>query len=118
MRVNFTHKEVTKGILRKTTHPVVTVQVVFSEEERVLIKQERYEDDVVLDYVPYNARPDRDERIYYMRVKDLLRGPFEFMAENNVEAKAFETATIERLQTLKELLEAGSTAGTSKTVEI
>ncbi|QXT40982.1 hypothetical protein [Gymnodinialimonas ceratoperidinii] len=118
MRVNFTHSEVTKGILRKTAHPVVIVSVTFSEEERALIEREKYGGYVLLECVPYNARADRDERIYYLYVRNLLNGSYEFMAENNVDAKNFEEAVVDKLKLLKVHLEEGSSAATSKTVEI
>ncbi|RMA43285.1 hypothetical protein D9R08_06640 [Rhodophyticola porphyridii] len=97
---------------------MVTVSVTFSEEERALIKRENFDTYVLLECVPHNARPDRDERIYYLTVRNLLRGSYEFMAENHVDAKDFEAAVVERLKLLKTLLEEGSTAAKSKTVEI
>lgn len=118
MKVNFEHSSVTKGMLRKTTYPVVTVTVDFTAEELALIKREKYQDHVITETVPVNARADRNEQIYYCYVKTLMKGSYEFMCENNVDAKYFEELMLDSLKNLKLHLDGGTEAGESKSIEL
>lgn len=105
MRISIDHSTGKTGVLSFKTYPKITVSVEFNEEEKAVIKREGIASSTLVERVPVNARPDRNPEIYFLRIKDLLKGKFEFLAENSFAAKDFEAELISSLEHLKMLVE-------------
>lgn len=130
MRANIEHKEVTTGLLRKTTWFQVVTRVDFSEEEKAIIKQRKLQDTIILEREPDVSKGDTAERREFLRslgdaihlkICDLLNPskPNVYHLRTPLEAKQYEQAVLESLKKLKQYLIGNEgIEEKSKTIEI
>lgn len=119
MRISIERGTGKTGMLSLKSYPKVIVSVEFNEEEREVIKREKLGNSYLVERAPINARADRNPEIYFLRIKDLLKGKFEFLAENSFAAKDFEDELIGSLEHLKNLVEAADQSQSgSRTIEL
>lgn len=119
MKIDFDTQEITKGLLRKQTFYNVILTCQLSEEEQAIIKKEKLKDYVVFECVPCNAREDRPEEIYFLYVRDLIKGRYEILLPTRVDANSWQQDCIEQLKTLKSYIEqGGDTAPEKRSIEL
>ena len=107
MKVDIQHEEAKTGLVFKKPIYKVHCTVIFSEEEKHIIKKEKLTNETILDRPPYpgkKADPAAD-RLY---VNNLLRGKDTFAAETITEAKKYEETLIRCLQGLKAMITKGT----------
>ncbi len=107
MKISFEHGEHTTGLVFKKTYPKVTVTSILTETEKHLVHELGLISDIFFECVPVHAREDRDESIYYYRMTDVVRGDFEYVAENSIIAKEFQVLVTEQFKMLKRILDEG-----------
>ncbi len=109
MRVNIEHSEMTTGLLRKTTHYVVSVAVEFSDEEKHIIKSNDLDKTIVLERgVPSDrnaAKFDGMEDIFNLTIRRLLQGRDSYALSTPAEAKQYEQVLTEQLRALKNFID-------------
>ena len=108
MRGEIKPRATTKGILRKRKYYIVRLEVLFTEEEKAIIKENNLEGDVIIE----RTRPGfRGREIdASMTFKSLMRGPDEFLAVNQIGAAEYIHQAKESLGSAKAYL-VGNTGG-------
>lgn len=109
MRVNIEHSTKTTGLLRKTTHYVVTLTVEFTDEEKHIIRERRLGKDVIMERdIPSDKDPAKFAKVadaFHIRIQDLLRGPDSYALSTPLEAKAYEAELTEKVTLLKSYID-------------
>ncbi|MEI4263477.1 hypothetical protein [Roseovarius sp. D0-M9] len=107
MKISIYHRVGKIRRLSAKLYPKVIVSIDFNAEEMNVLVRENLGRYTLVKCVPFYARADRDPSIHHMRIKDLMKGRFEYLAENELEAQSFEAELREELKYLQSLLEHG-----------
>ena len=128
MKVDIKHSERTEGMIRKTTYPVVSVKVDFSEEEQQIIKQNKLENYILVERgIPANLEKEKfahqaiadRPQAYSLKVRDLMRSDADSYAFHAVhEAKNYVQRVKEALPSLKNMLDGNVEAGEDESFEL
>lgn len=127
MKVTINHVQKTTGLIRKTEHHGVSVQVAFNAEELAIIRQRQLEKDVVLERGYPSDMSDgaidkheskglgrklltaavsgTDALHFHLTVNKLMRGKDVYFLSTPVEAKEYEAALKDGLVKLKGWIE-------------
>ena len=109
MRVSIEHTQETTGIFSKQTHYVVSVTVLFSEEEKHVLKPMK--DAIVVDRGPDSKRQGKfsaaeEEELhdaFCLKVSDLLKGKTDrYTFASPAEAKEYDALVRASLQNVKD----------------
>ena len=104
MRVDIEHVEKKVGLLFKETLHGVQVHVVFSEEELQIIGDRNLFNDIVLERGPsrdLRVRDNDTEEMFFLRIRDLTKGPDTYFVQTPAEAKEYEGEITDILPKLK-----------------
>lgn len=98
MRVSINHTSVSRGFLFKKTYHEVTLSVLFSHEQKQIIRQRRLGDTALLERRPATAKvDDRDEK-FALYLSALINGQSDrFLCANPAAAKRYEESLLEAL---------------------
>lgn len=109
MKVSISHSEKKTGLFRKSTHYIVALQVVFSEEEKAIIQERDLRYTTIMERNAPSTRPKDDEKfpdIHHLTISKLLDGkPDEYALSNPALAKEYEDVLRAQLPHLKKLIE-------------
>lgn len=108
MRVEIKPRATTKGILRKRKSYVVNLEVLFTEEETAIIKENNLEGDVIVERTRPGFRGREVDAS--MTFQSLMRGPDKFHAVNQIDAAGYINQVKESLESAKAYL-VGNTGG-------
>ena len=103
MKIDITRGEKTVGFIKKTKQYTVTLTVLFSDEEKQVIKEAKFEKYVLVERpvragIKDNSMPD----IWHLRVSKLLDGkPDEYEFDTIVEENDYNDALMPALKNLK-----------------
>lgn len=117
MRVNISHSEKSKGLLKKTTYYIVSCDVQFSEEELHIIKTAGLNKTIVMERaVPAdqsNSKLAHDVAdVFNLRIFNLMeKKPNEYVLATPGEARQYEEELKERLRMLKEYIDGNQEGG-------
>lgn len=120
MKVDIQRGEEKQGLIFKKTYPTVTVQVVFSEEEKAVIKATKTENHVICER-PKRAgiKDNAPSDVWALRVRHLLAGkPDKYEFESIVDANSYNDALVPSLKNLKSFLESNGQPVQNTSVEI
>ena len=120
MRVSIEHKEVQKGMLKKTTYYDVHVAVEFTEEEQAVIKLNKVEDAVVLEREPPAGAKLTEglEDIFHLKVRNLLKGEDTYRLTSPSDASQYDAELKDALANLKAFIEENASGPESSTFEL
>ncbi len=127
MRVSIDHREITTGLLRRTTQYEVVTKVDFSDEELAVIRHRRLEDTIVLERVPdrIHASKFTQQELadladqWHLKIKSLMkRSPDVHTLDTPIEAKQYEQDLTGALRNLKAYIEGNATLAGAKTFEL
>lgn len=131
MKVSIEHRETTTGLIFQKPAFEVKATVEFNAEERAILQHQNLKEHVVVDReasatIQRRFKGDmrqvmqihRENGMYALRVKDLLKGPDAYDCNTMIEAKAYERDLTEGLKTLKKLIELSATPSSNKTFEL
>ena len=120
MRVSIEHKEVQKGMLKKTTYYDVHLAVEFTEEEQAIIKRNKVEGAVVLERQPPAGAKVTEgvEDVFHLNVRKLLKGEDVHRLASPSEASQYDAELKDALANLKVFIEENATGPESSTFEL
>lgn len=118
MRVSFTHKEFTEGLVSKKSYVSVTILVEFNQEQLAVIKKWGLSRLVVLERdKPANSSKTTTE-FDWLRLEKLISGPDTYILHSPLDAKLYEDKLTEKLRDLKVHLDANVELSPTKSFEI
>ena len=124
MRVSMTHTEKTEGIFKKTPFFQVVLNVVFSAEERAIIKMNNLDDLVIINREPshwFTSKYDAEALalICPLRVSNLLHKNGDLWnVDTQLAVKAYQAQVTDALRALKDYLDGNAEAPQGTTFEL
>lgn len=107
MKVDIKRTEETRGLIFKKKDFVVTVTVLFTEEEKKAIEMAQLEKYVLVERPPRAGVDGKGvEDVFHLRVRHLLKGtPDKYEFEHVDDADAYQRALPEELKNLKQAIQ-------------
>lgn len=118
MRVSIDHQEVRKGFVLKKTFHAVLLTVLFSHEEKQIIRQRNLSKTKLLDRRPANAKVDARDEKFELRMDHILNGQTDlFLCATPSKAKIYEDDLLTAMDQIKRWIDDNAQTGQRTVVE-
>lgn len=118
MRVSIDHHEIRKGFILKKTFHEVSLTVLFSHEEKQIIRQRNLTKTKLLDRRPANVKVDARDEKFELRMDHILNGQTDrFLCETPSKAKIYEEDLLLAMDQIKRWVDDNAETGQRTVVE-
>ncbi len=119
MRISIKHDTIRKGLILKTTYYQVSLTVLFSHEEKQILRQRNLLKTKLLNRRPATAKVDDRDAKFELLIGDVINGkPDHFLCANPSAAKRYQDVLIDALQQLKLWISDNAELGDDFVVEL
>ncbi len=119
MRITIKHDTVQRGFILKTTYYQVSLTVLFSHEEKQILRQRNLLKTKLLDRRPATAKVDDRDSKFELLINHIINGQTDrFLAADPSSAKRYQDTLIETLEQLKLWISDNAELGDDFVVEL